>query len=114
MYLVKVEDFIFPMDFVILDMAEDREVPLILGRPFLVTARAVIDVGNGNLILKFGEDQLTVKPLTSLKQSLDSDDSCFSINVIDESISRFKQDNLSKDALELSLTLGEDDESENS
>ncbi|CAH9074071.1 unnamed protein product [Cuscuta epithymum] len=36
--LVKVDKFIFPVDFVILDMDQDREVPLILGRPFLATA----------------------------------------------------------------------------
>ena len=42
--LVKVGKFIFPMDFIILDMEEDREVPLILGRPFLATRRALIDV----------------------------------------------------------------------
>ncbi|XP_052198267.1 uncharacterized protein LOC127805553 [Diospyros lotus] len=35
--LVKVDKFIFPVDFVILDMGEDRDVPLILGRPFLAT-----------------------------------------------------------------------------
>ena len=97
--LVKVEDFIFPVDFVILDMAEDREVPLILVRPFLATARVVINVGNDNLTLKIEEDQLTVKPFASLKQSLDFDDSCFSIDVIDESVFKFKQDNLSRDAL---------------
>ena len=35
--LVKIDKFIFPVDFVILDMEEDREVPIILGRPFLAT-----------------------------------------------------------------------------
>ena len=35
--LVKVDKFIFPVDFVVLDMEEDREVPIILGRPFLAT-----------------------------------------------------------------------------
>ncbi|KAK5825727.1 hypothetical protein PVK06_020589 [Gossypium arboreum] len=41
--LVKVDKFTFPVDFVVLDMDEDVEVPLILGHPFLTTARAVID-----------------------------------------------------------------------
>ena len=35
--LVKVDKFIFPMDFVVLDMEEDRESPIILGRPFVAT-----------------------------------------------------------------------------
>ncbi|XP_021996097.1 uncharacterized protein LOC110893291 [Helianthus annuus] len=42
--LVQVGEFIFPADFVILDMEEDTEIPLILGRPFLVTARAMVDM----------------------------------------------------------------------
>ncbi|XP_027362526.1 uncharacterized protein LOC113870125 [Abrus precatorius] len=50
--LVKVDKFIFPVDFVILDMDEDTDVPLILGRPFLATAGAIIDVRDGKLILR--------------------------------------------------------------
>ena len=42
--LVKVDKFIFPIDFIILDIQEDQEVPLKLGRPFLATGRALIDV----------------------------------------------------------------------
>ena len=42
--LVKVEKFIFPADLVVLDMEEDTKVPIILGRPFLATGRALIDV----------------------------------------------------------------------
>ena len=59
--LVKVESFIFPIDFVILDMDADIEVPLILGRPFLATAKAIIDVADGRLVLRIGEDELVVK-----------------------------------------------------
>ena len=50
--LVKVDKFIFPVDFVILDVEDDQQVPIILGKPFLATARALIDVHKGNLILK--------------------------------------------------------------
>ncbi|GJT73853.1 putative reverse transcriptase domain-containing protein [Tanacetum coccineum] len=42
--LVGIGKFTFPVDFIILDMLEDIKVPLILGRPFLSTARAKIDV----------------------------------------------------------------------
>jgi len=42
--LVKVDKFIFPTDFVVLDMEEDEDVPIILTRPFLATGRALIDV----------------------------------------------------------------------
>ena len=42
--LVKVDKFIFPVDFIILDMEEDKEVLIILGIPFLAMRRALIDV----------------------------------------------------------------------
>lgn len=42
--LVKIHKFIFPFDFVILEMPEDEEIPLILGRPFLETGRCMIDI----------------------------------------------------------------------
>ncbi|MCI09287.1 hypothetical protein A2U01_0030371, partial [Trifolium medium] len=42
--LVRVAEFVFPANFVILDMEENAKVPLLLGRPFLATRRALIDV----------------------------------------------------------------------
>ncbi|KAM6556393.1 hypothetical protein CsatB_003412 [Cannabis sativa] len=48
--LVQVEKFIFPADFIILDYEADREVPMILGRPFLATGRTLIDVQKGTLL----------------------------------------------------------------
>ena len=42
--LVKVDKFIFPADFVILDFEEDKKIPIILGRPFLATGKTLIDV----------------------------------------------------------------------
>ena len=47
--LVKVDKFIFLDDFIVLDMEEDKEIPIILGRPFLATGRAMIDVLRENL-----------------------------------------------------------------
>ena len=42
--LIKVGKFIFPVDFVVIDIEEDKQVPLLLGRPFLSTRAALIDV----------------------------------------------------------------------
>ena len=50
--LVKVDKFIFPTDFIVLDMKEDKEIPIILGRPFLATGKAMIDVQKGDLKLR--------------------------------------------------------------
>lgn len=49
--LVKVDNFNFPIAFFIMDVSEDIEVPLIFDRPFLSTANAIIDVGEGKLTL---------------------------------------------------------------
>ncbi|XP_061352220.1 uncharacterized protein LOC133297150 [Gastrolobium bilobum] len=48
--LVKVNDYIFPADFIVLNMEEVDNMPLILGRPFLATARTLIDVEKGQMI----------------------------------------------------------------
>ena len=56
--LVKVDKFIFPIDFVVLEMEEDHEIPFILGRPFLGKGQALIDVKNGELTLHVGEEQV--------------------------------------------------------
>ncbi|XP_021984634.1 uncharacterized protein LOC110880349 [Helianthus annuus] len=56
--LVKVGEFVFPADFVILDMEEDTEIPLILGRPFLATARAMVDMSDGRLTLRVGDKEI--------------------------------------------------------
>ena len=42
--LMKVGKFIFPVDFVVIDIEEDKQVPLLLGRPFLATGATLIDV----------------------------------------------------------------------
>ena len=56
--LVKIDRFIFLVDFVILDMEEDREVSIILGRPFLATGHALIDVREGNLTLQVNGEEV--------------------------------------------------------
>src|SRR3954464_14412704 len=65
--LIKVDKFIFPIDLIVLDMEEDKSIPLILGRPFLATTRAVIDVGEGKLILKLGDDQIEFNFCNNMK-----------------------------------------------
>ncbi|XP_015167682.1 uncharacterized protein [Solanum tuberosum] len=57
--LVQVGSLIFPIDFVVLDFELDPEVPFILGRPFLATSRALIDVEAGQLTMR-AHDKLSV------------------------------------------------------
>nr|GEU61860.1 hypothetical protein [Tanacetum cinerariifolium] len=70
--LVKVSKFIFPVDFVVLEMDEDELVPIILGRPFLATARAVIDVHEGKLSLRVRSKTVTF----TIGKSMKSNHSC--------------------------------------
>ncbi|GJZ26240.1 reverse transcriptase domain-containing protein [Tanacetum coccineum] len=56
---VKVGNFLFPTDFVVVDFEADPQVPLILGRSFLRTSRALIDVYEGELVLRDGKEQIT-------------------------------------------------------
>ena len=70
--LVKVGKFIFPVDFIILDMEEDSQVPLLLGRPFLATGAALIDMQKGVLTLRVGEEAADFNLLQSVK-NLDTD-----------------------------------------
>ncbi|XP_072064379.1 uncharacterized protein [Arachis hypogaea] len=58
--LVKVGEFIFPADFVILDMEEEGHNSIILSRPFLATTRAIIDVKKGEMILRVDNEQMII------------------------------------------------------
>ncbi|GKD28104.1 putative reverse transcriptase domain-containing protein, partial [Tanacetum coccineum] len=67
--LVGIGKFTFPIDFIILDMSEDIKVLLILGRPFLSTAHAKIDVYKRKITLRVEEERIvstSVKPASSL------------------------------------------------
>ena len=54
--LIKVGKFIFLVDFVVIDIEEEKQVPLLLGRPFLATGVALIDVKKGELTLRVGDE----------------------------------------------------------
>lgn len=58
--LVKIDKFVFSVDFVILEMPEDEEIPLILGRPFLETGRCLIDIEEGTMTLKVYDEELKI------------------------------------------------------
>ncbi|GKA55779.1 reverse transcriptase domain-containing protein [Tanacetum coccineum] len=82
--LVEVGKFTFPMVFVILEMEEDSKVPLIIGRPFLHTADAVIRVKEKQLNLRVSMGRMTFSIDSTMKHSYSNDDTCFSIDLIDE------------------------------
>ncbi|XP_042463927.1 uncharacterized protein LOC122046995 [Zingiber officinale] len=87
--LVKVRELIFPADFYILDMKGDllaNRSPLILGRPFLKTARTKIDVHAGTLSMEFA-DIVVQFSLSDAMKHPSEDHSILSIDIADELIS---------------------------
>ncbi|KAL5564932.1 hypothetical protein UlMin_028096 [Ulmus minor] len=80
--LVKVDKFIFPVDFIVLDYEADLEVPIILGRPFLVTGRTLIDVQNGELTMRVQDEHVTFNVFQSMKFPSDMEE-CSVISVAD-------------------------------
>ncbi|XP_049371952.1 uncharacterized protein LOC125836842 [Solanum verrucosum] len=69
--LVKVESFIFPADFVILDCEVGFEVPIILGRPFLATGRALVYMEKGQMKFRLNSEEVTFNSCRSMKQESD-------------------------------------------
>ena len=57
--LVKVESFIFSADFVIFDCEVNFEVPIILGRSFLATGRALVDMENRQMTFRLNNEEAT-------------------------------------------------------
>ena len=80
--LVKVDKFIFPMDFVVLDMEEDRAAPIILGRSFLSTRQALIDVKNEVLTLRVSEDKVNLNLYKSMEFPSTENASCMMIDAL--------------------------------
>ncbi|XP_012448622.1 uncharacterized protein LOC105771772 [Gossypium raimondii] len=57
---VKVDNFIFPDDFIMLDFEAGREVLIIIGRPFLAMGRMLVDVQKGELTMRVEDDKVTL------------------------------------------------------
>ncbi|XP_075475595.1 uncharacterized protein LOC142506821 [Primulina tabacum] len=83
-------------------MEEDMEMSLILGRLFLATGKALIDVQEGKLRLRVGEEEIAFDVFNALKYTLHSD-SCFRIDTFDSLVCNYVQDAI-KDPLEANIT----------
>ena len=81
--LVKVDKFLFLVDFVVMDIEEDVDVPLILGRPFMKTAKVIIDVDKGKLKVCVENEEVSFNVFEAMKHSKETK-SCFRIDVIEK------------------------------
>ncbi|GKD76899.1 reverse transcriptase domain-containing protein, partial [Tanacetum coccineum] len=90
---VKVGKFQFPADFVVVDFDVDPRVPLIIGRSFLKTGRALIDVYEGELTLRVGKEAITFNlDQTSRYSSNYNDNSINRIDVIEMACEEYSQE----------------------
>ncbi|XP_006584307.1 uncharacterized protein LOC114420504 [Glycine soja] len=69
--LVRVKHFTFPADFVVMDIEEDTEIPLILGHPFMLTTSCVVDMGKGKLELSVDDQKVTFDLFEAMKHPND-------------------------------------------
>nr|GFA50350.1 DNA-directed DNA polymerase [Tanacetum cinerariifolium] len=87
----KVGKFYFPADFVILDFVADPCVPLILGRPFLSTTHALIDVYEGEITLRHDDQSLTLKCGDTPSISYNNLETLNKVNLIDATCEEYSQ-----------------------
>lgn len=84
---LQVGKFFIPCDFVIMEMEEDARIPIILGRPFLATAGAMIDVKHGKLSLQVGDEKIEFS-LPHAMTSPASSDSCCRVDVLEKTLNQ--------------------------
>ncbi|CAN6687816.1 unnamed protein product [Malus baccata var. baccata] len=80
--IIKVDNLYLPADFVILDMDEDMQTPIILGHPFMATARTLIDVETGTLTLRVQDQSVVFSLFEATKRPGDVHD-CMRVDVLD-------------------------------
>ncbi|XP_031127615.1 uncharacterized protein LOC116029710 [Ipomoea triloba] len=78
---VMIDQFFIPGDFVVLDIEEDTKVPIILGRPFLATAGAIIDVKRGKLVMEVAENKIEFDIFKMVKHQPSYVDECKMIEI---------------------------------
>lgn len=69
--IVRVDNFIFPADFVILDCEVDSEMAIILERLFMATGREIVDMEKGELKFRVNSEEATLNIQKSMKQLTD-------------------------------------------
>ncbi|CAN6579414.1 unnamed protein product [Malus baccata var. baccata] len=104
---IQVDNLIFPADFYVLEMEDSPNVTplsILLGRPFMKTARTKIDVFKGTLTMEFDREIINFNISEAMKFHED-DHSCFSIDVLDE-LAQDYLDMLENDPLETTIAQG--------
>ncbi|GJS93704.1 DNA-directed DNA polymerase [Tanacetum coccineum] len=104
--LIKVDKFVLPIDFVILDMPEDSRVHIILGTPFLETAQVMIDVFNKKITLRVGDEEVVFDIDQSINRPTTEDDECYGIDDLNDTIKEEAQELLANEEHDSFLSRG--------
>ncbi|XP_006575891.1 uncharacterized protein LOC114373491 [Glycine soja] len=100
--LVKVCHFTFPVDFVIMDIEENEEILLILGRPFMLIAKCVVDMGNRNLELSVDDQKVTFNLFEAIKHP-STNKPCFRVEAVKQEPDHAMQHLTTRSPLEKAL-----------
>ncbi|XP_072054244.1 uncharacterized protein [Arachis hypogaea] len=98
--LVKVGEFIFPTDFVVLDKEEEANTSIILGRPFLATAGAIIDVQKGELVLRLREEKMVFNIFTVMSYPKESIGECMMVDTMEKLVQRVLEEEQCEEEIE--------------
>ncbi|RDX69602.1 hypothetical protein CR513_51258, partial [Mucuna pruriens] len=104
-----VNELIFPTDFYVLDMENEmseKESTLILGKPFLITARTKIDVHAGTLSMEFSDTLVQFNIFEAMKHPT-NDNSLFGIDLLDEILEEYFQLNSNEEIEKLAGSTNE-------
>ena len=88
---LRIGQLYIPTDFVVMDISEDSHTPIILGRPFLATVGAIIDVKRGKLTFEVGEEKIEFILSKFMKGPAINDTCCF-VDIIDECIKKLSSE----------------------
>ena len=83
--MVRVKHITFPTDFVVMDIEEDLEIPIILGRPFMSTGNCVVDMGKGKLALSVDDQKISFDLFEAMKH-LSDQKACFDVDKVEQEI----------------------------
>ena len=97
----KVGKFVIPADLIVLDMEEDLDIPILFGRPFLMTARAIIDMKRGRITLEVDTEYMEFDVFKMMKSTpMEVASRINSIDIIEECISEVIHECLRQDPIE--------------
>ncbi|XP_057755978.1 uncharacterized protein LOC130975169 [Arachis stenosperma] len=99
--LVKVGEFIFSADFVVLDMEEEANTLIILGRPFLATSGVIIDVQKRELVLRLHEEKMVFNVFKTMSYPKEAIGECMMVDTIEQIVQGVLEEEQYEESIEL-------------